>query len=199
MLYSACPEQEMQILLAVVTFLSECVVQHASFMLLALGQHSPQWVGIMSTRIKLFFPKYFEQIFRAPFVPVWCVAVWWSRMQSLQPNYSMIWPCSPKNTWVWGLFFFLRGRVLFVCFVCFVMLGGFSVSCLLWFCVWGFLCAEGYYYLFGFKCLFLVLNITIQVPHVVIMNVSRGDMNSSLVFQSQTWMLLVHAMLSSDT
>lgn len=45
MLYSACPEQEMQILLAVVTFLSECVVQHASFMLLALGQHSPQWVN----------------------------------------------------------------------------------------------------------------------------------------------------------
>lgn len=70
MLYTACPEQEMRILLAVVTFLSECVVQRASFMLLALGQHSPPWVGIMPTRIKLFFPKYFEQNFQAQFVPV---------------------------------------------------------------------------------------------------------------------------------
>lgn len=119
-------------------WLSKCVVQHASFMLLALGEHSYPWFGILPTRIKSFFPKYFEQIFQAQFVLVWCVALWWCCVQSLQANLSQItaliepWPVHQKILWFSG---FSGG--LFVCFICFFVLVEFFFVCFVMLGVFG--------------------------------------------------------------
>lgn len=63
------------------------------------------------------------------------------------------------------LFFCVSG--VFFCLLCYVR--GFWL--VYWFGVWGFLCGEGYY-------LISVLNFTTQVPYVVEMNMSPGDMKS---------------------